>query len=129
MSLKQVCYYPRRRRLSDRRAPRANTPSQEIVTWVTALEKYDNNELEAALEEFEKVADTSKILFNMGVIHATLGEHSNAVRDVIPCGSQKLFRWQTSPNMSSGCVLSESGQARPIPRRGLFPARSVEFSP
>ncbi|KAK0646430.1 putative PB1 domain protein [Cercophora newfieldiana] len=52
---------------------------QEIVTWVTALEKYDNNEFEAALEEFEKVSDTSKILFNMGVIHATLGEHDKAV--------------------------------------------------
>ncbi|KAK4447044.1 putative nadph oxidase [Podospora aff. communis PSN243] len=52
---------------------------QEIVTWVTALEKYDNNEFEAALEEFEKISDTSKILFNMGVIHATLGEHDKAV--------------------------------------------------
>lgn len=52
---------------------------QEIVTWVTALEKYDNNEFEAALEEFERISDTSKILFNMGVIHATLGEHDKAV--------------------------------------------------
>ncbi|KAK1750635.1 putative nadph oxidase [Echria macrotheca] len=52
---------------------------QEIVTWVTALEKYDNNEFEAALEEFDKISDTSKILFNMGVIHATLGEHEKAV--------------------------------------------------
>jgi len=48
---------------------------------VTALEKYDNNEFEAALEEFEKISDTSKILFNMGVIHATLGEHDKAVSD------------------------------------------------
>ncbi|KAK0738245.1 NADPH oxidase regulator NoxR [Schizothecium vesticola] len=52
---------------------------QEIVTWVTALEKYDNNEFEVALEEFERISDTSKILFNMGVIHATLGEHDKAV--------------------------------------------------
>lgn len=29
--------------------------------------------------EFEKICDTSKILFNMGVIHATLGEHEKAV--------------------------------------------------
>jgi hypothetical protein len=48
---------------------------------VTALEKYDSNEFEAALEEFEKISDTSKILFNMGVIHATLGEHDKAVSD------------------------------------------------
>lgn len=52
---------------------------QEIETWVAALGNYDNNEFEEALKEFEKVADTSKILFNMGVIHATLGEHEKAV--------------------------------------------------
>lgn len=47
---------------------------------MTALGRYDNNEFEEALGEFETVADTSKILFNMGVIHATLGEHEKAVR-------------------------------------------------
>jgi hypothetical protein len=43
------------------------------------LGRYDNNEFDEALGEFEKVSDTSKILFNMGVIHATLGEHEKAV--------------------------------------------------
>lgn len=52
---------------------------QEIETWVTALARYDNNEFDEALGDFEKIADTSKILFNMGVIHATLGEHEKAV--------------------------------------------------
>ncbi|KAL1878827.1 hypothetical protein VTK73DRAFT_7480 [Phialemonium thermophilum] len=52
---------------------------QEIETWVTALGRYDNNEFDEALAEFEKISDTSKILFNMGVIHATLGEHEKAV--------------------------------------------------
>ncbi|OAA61133.1 NADPH oxidase regulator [Niveomyces insectorum RCEF 264] len=52
---------------------------QEIETWVAALSNYDNNEFDEALKEFEKVSDTSKILFNMGVIHATLGEHEKAV--------------------------------------------------
>ena len=47
---------------------------------MTALGRYDNNEFDEALREFETVADTSKILFNMGVIHATLGEHEKAVR-------------------------------------------------
>lgn len=55
-------------------------PSQEIETWVTALGRYDNNEFDEALGEFDKIGDTSKILFNMGVIHATLGEHEKAVR-------------------------------------------------
>ncbi|KAL7817999.1 hypothetical protein V8C44DRAFT_347552 [Trichoderma aethiopicum] len=52
---------------------------QEIETWVAALGRYDNNEFDEALAEFDKIGDTSKILFNMGVIHATLGEHEKAV--------------------------------------------------
>ncbi|QPG93907.1 hypothetical protein C2857_003472 [Epichloe festucae Fl1] len=51
----------------------------EIETWVAALARYDNNEFDDALGEFDKICDTSKILFNMGVIHATLGEHEKAV--------------------------------------------------
>jgi hypothetical protein len=52
---------------------------QEIETWVTALGAYDNNEFDQALGSFSEIADTSKILFNCGVIHATLGEHEKAV--------------------------------------------------
>ncbi|KAI0480623.1 hypothetical protein GGR56DRAFT_664183 [Xylariaceae sp. FL0804] len=52
---------------------------QEIESWVSALGRYDNNEFEDALKDFETISDTSKILFNMGVIHATLGEHEKAV--------------------------------------------------
>ncbi|KAI1815873.1 hypothetical protein GGS20DRAFT_299932 [Poronia punctata] len=52
---------------------------QEIETWVSALGRYDNNEFDEALREFDAISDTSKILFNMGVIHATLGEHEKAV--------------------------------------------------
>ncbi|WPH02896.1 Neutrophil cytosol factor 2 [Acrodontium crateriforme] len=52
---------------------------QEIETWVTALAAYDNNEFDTALQCFAQIADTSKILFNTGVIHATLGEHKQAV--------------------------------------------------
>ncbi|KAG9942954.1 hypothetical protein KCU85_g9016, partial [Aureobasidium melanogenum] len=52
---------------------------QEIETWVRALEHYDYNEYDAALRAFMTVADTSKILFNCAVIHATLGEHTQAV--------------------------------------------------
>ncbi|KAF6831917.1 tetratricopeptide [Colletotrichum plurivorum] len=51
---------------------------QEIETWVSALGRYDNNEFDEALKDFDKISDTSKILFNMGVIHATLGEHEKA---------------------------------------------------
>lgn len=44
-----------------------------------AIARYDNNEFEDAIRTFDKIADTSKILFNLGVIHATLGEHPEAI--------------------------------------------------
>lgn len=58
--------------------------TQEIETWVEALARYDNNEFDEALAAFDKISDTSKILFNIGVIHATLGEHEKAVRIPAP---------------------------------------------
>jgi hypothetical protein len=56
---------------------------QEIETWVAALGHYDNNEFDEALKEFDAISDTSKILFNCGVIHATLGQHEKAVSTVL----------------------------------------------
>ena len=52
---------------------------QEIETWVTAVGQYDNHQFEEALKTFDTICDTSKILFNCGMIHATLGEHTKAV--------------------------------------------------
>lgn len=52
---------------------------QEIETWVQALAHYDNNEFEESISVFGQIADTAKILFNCGVIFATLGEHYNAI--------------------------------------------------
>ncbi|KAB8339142.1 hypothetical protein FH972_022078 [Carpinus fangiana] len=52
---------------------------QEIETWVAALQQYDNNEFEAAVETFRPIEETSKILFNCGVIKAALGSHEEAV--------------------------------------------------
>lgn len=46
---------------------------------MTALAHYDNNEFDESLRAFGSIADTSKILFNCGVIQATLGEHVRAV--------------------------------------------------
>ena len=46
-----------------------------------ALDAYDNQEFEESLRHFDQIADTSKILFNCGVIYATLGEHEKAVCD------------------------------------------------
>lgn len=63
----------------------AKQQQQEIETWVSALERYDNNEFEESLKVFSAIPDTSKILFNCGVIHATLGEHAQAVCLCLRC--------------------------------------------
>ena len=55
---------------------------QEIEVWVKAVGQYDNHEFEESLKTFEEIADTAKILFNCGVIHATLGQHHKAVRRI-----------------------------------------------
>lgn len=52
---------------------------------MAALNHYDNNEFDEALKEFDGISDTSKILFNCGVIHATLGEHEKAVCSACFC--------------------------------------------
>ncbi|KAL5343845.1 hypothetical protein BJX70DRAFT_393267 [Aspergillus crustosus] len=59
--------------------PGVNKKLQEIETWVQALDHFDNQEYDLALRSFADIADTSKILFNCGVIYATLGEHEKAV--------------------------------------------------
>ena len=43
------------------------------------MQHYDRNEFDAALSAFNDIAYTSKILFNCGVIYATLGEHKKAI--------------------------------------------------
>jgi hypothetical protein len=46
---------------------------------VDALASYDAEDYEAALEKFEAISYTSKILFNKALIYATLGHHEEAV--------------------------------------------------
>lgn len=45
-----------------------------------ALAHYDRNDFQRALDAFQPISDTSKILFNCGVINATIGRHAAAVR-------------------------------------------------
>jgi len=70
---------------------------------VAALASYDNNEFDEALKEFEKVSDTSKILFNMGVSHATLGEHEKAVRLAFFISPSSLFTLDPRTKTNHGC--------------------------
>jgi tetratricopeptide (TPR) repeat protein len=51
----------------------------ELETWSAALKAYDDNEFDRSIELFSEIADSSKILTNIGLIYATLGEHERAV--------------------------------------------------
>ena len=71
----------------------------ELETWAAALNAYDEENFEQSLELFsvslhhspslhsltpaQRIADSSKILTNMGLIYATLGEHEAAVERFI----------------------------------------------
>ncbi|KAJ7782794.1 NADPH oxidase regulator NoxR [Mycena metata] len=55
----------------------------ELETWAAALKAYDEEDFEKALDLFSRIADTSRILTNMGLIYATLGEHEAAVERFI----------------------------------------------
>lgn len=55
----------------------------ELEIWAKALEFYDKSDYDASLIEFEKIADRSQIFFNIGLIHATLGEHEIAVQKYV----------------------------------------------
>jgi hypothetical protein len=52
---------------------------QELETWDSALKAYDAEDFDKSLDLFGRIADSSKILTNMGLIYATLGEHEMAV--------------------------------------------------
>ncbi|GAA5834859.1 hypothetical protein JCM11251_002044 [Rhodosporidiobolus azoricus] len=51
----------------------------ELQTWANALAAYEKQDFNSALGLFEHIADTSRIFFNLGLIHATLGGHEQAV--------------------------------------------------
>ncbi|RVD88372.1 uncharacterized protein DFL_002559 [Arthrobotrys flagrans] len=52
---------------------------QDIEAWVQALERYDQGDFKASIETFAHAGETAKASFNIGIIHATLGEHDEAV--------------------------------------------------
>ncbi|GAA5949851.1 hypothetical protein JCM3765_007714 [Sporobolomyces pararoseus] len=52
---------------------------QELQTWSSALLAFDNNDYDRALITFKSMESGSKIFFNIGLIHATRGEHELAI--------------------------------------------------
>ena len=51
----------------------------ELETWAAALQAYDQEDFVKSLELFSQIADSPKILTNISIVYATLGEHEAAV--------------------------------------------------
>lgn len=51
----------------------------ELKDWATALESYDAKDYDKSIQLFQKMEPNSKILFNIGLIHAANGYHEEAV--------------------------------------------------
>ena len=52
----------------------------ELETWTQALEAFDATDLPRALDIFTTIAESSKVHFNIGLIHATQGHHTQAIK-------------------------------------------------
>ena len=78
-----------------------------------ALGFYEAEDYTKALEIFEQNADTSKIYFNIGMIHATQGNHEKAVSG--------------EGNPIDGCV-SALGNVVVLTSHSLCAGRSVRAS-
>lgn len=63
----------------------------ELETWAAALQAYDKEDFDKALQLFGTIADSSKILTNMGLIYATIGEHETAVDHFIQATQLDTF--------------------------------------
>lgn len=52
----------------------------ELEIWASALVAYDAERFDEALELFARISESSKILTNIGLIYATVGDHQTAVK-------------------------------------------------
>jgi len=52
----------------------------ELEIWVAALAAYDAENFGEALDQFSRIADSAKILVNVGLIYATVGDHMSAIK-------------------------------------------------
>lgn len=69
----------------------ATSLKAELDIWAAALKAYDEQDFNKALDSFERIADSSKILTNMGLIYATIGEHEAAVQQFMAATSLDPF--------------------------------------
>ncbi|KAL7413514.1 hypothetical protein BDY24DRAFT_388793 [Mrakia frigida] len=89
----------------------------ELETWARALKAYEEEDYDASLETFQTIADSSKILFNMAIINATLGEHAVAV---------ELFNAATSLDQYLAVAYHQAGVSNFLLGRFEFAMRDFE---
>ncbi|WVQ99741.1 hypothetical protein IAU59_006883 [Kwoniella sp. CBS 9459] len=63
----------------------------ELTTWSNALKAYEAGDYDLSIAEFEKIGDTSKIQWNVGIILATQGEHGEAVKRFYDAVSSDMY--------------------------------------
>lgn len=51
----------------------------ELLIYQAALDAFDDRQYSSALSEFAKIAETSKVQWNMGMILAQMGRHNEAI--------------------------------------------------
>ncbi|KNE69084.1 hypothetical protein AMAG_13954 [Allomyces macrogynus ATCC 38327] len=56
-----------------------NSLKQELVQWHEACQAYDNGEYETALDLFNPILNSSRILFNVGMTFLNMGQPQDAV--------------------------------------------------
>jgi len=54
----------------------------ELEMWVVALKAFEEGDFEEALNVFSTIAESSRTLTNIGLIHAALGNHEAAVKQL-----------------------------------------------
>jgi len=72
----------------------------ELEVWAAGLKAYEAQDLTGAMREFDKIADTSKINWNIGIILATMGRHQEAVERF--CVATRLDMYMTIAYQQAG---------------------------
>ncbi|KAG8967536.1 hypothetical protein FRC03_009789 [Tulasnella sp. 419] len=94
----------------------------ELEAWAAALKAYDEQDYEKALESFSRIADTSKILTNIGLIYATIGQHELAVDNfnaafIFNKGLCKIYLGETVEGIR---LLEEARQVKQTPEHDVI---------
>jgi hypothetical protein len=64
---------------------------EELPIWNAAIAAYEREDVQSALDLFERLQQSTKVLFNIGLIYATVGHHTVAVEKFEVAGSRDKY--------------------------------------